>query len=111
MPIDPRGIAGLGARDCGQPVLSGPLLDLDARLDRAFRGLAACWNAAEYRFPPFIRAEHLDRLDYFRSFPHLATFPVALSSEASNLKRFARDRARRRARGRAARERRRRSAT
>jgi hypothetical protein len=88
LPIDHRGIEGLGARDCGQPVLSGPLLELDARLDRAFRSLAECWNAAEYRFPPFIRAEHLDRLDYFRSFPHLATFPVALSSEAANLKRF-----------------------
>jgi len=89
LPIDPRGIAGLGARDCGHPVLSGPLLDLDARLDRAFLRLSARWNAAEYRFPPFIRAEHLDRLDYFRSFPHLATFPVALASEASNLRRFA----------------------
>ena len=76
MPIDPRGIAGLGARDCGQPVLSGALLELDAKLDRAFRDLARCWSAAEYRFPPFLRAEHLDRLDYFRSFPHLATFPV-----------------------------------
>ncbi len=89
MPIDPRGIEGLGARDCGQPVLSGPLLELDRRLDRAFLGWAARWNATEYRFPPFIRAEHLDRLDYFRSFPHLATFPVALTREASKLRRFA----------------------
>jgi len=89
LPIDVRGIEGLGARDCGHPVLSGPLLELDRSLDRAFLALAARWNATEYRFPPFLRAEHLDRLDYFRSFPHLATFPVALEREPSALRHFA----------------------
>jgi seryl-tRNA synthetase len=85
--LDLTGLEGLGAREAGS-VLSGSLLELESRLDRLFVGLAARWRAREYRFPSFIPAESLHRLDYFHSFPHLATFPVALDPHPENLARF-----------------------
>ena len=86
-------IGGTGNRDRGQTVLSGDLLDLDTCLDSIFTGWARCWNAAEYRFPACVEARHLERLDYFRSFPHLATFPVTLDRQHDNIDGFARDHA------------------
>lgn len=80
---------GIGHRDRGQTVLSGDLLELDRRLDRVFTGWAYTWNAVEYRFPACVEARHLERLDYFQSFPHLATFPVSLSREKGNIEGFA----------------------
>lgn len=81
---------GLGWQDSGQSVLSGPLLALADRLDRSFVAMAQSWNAREYRFPTFVSAAQLQRLDYFRSFPHLVTFPVHLDPDEANLERFAR---------------------
>lgn len=81
---------GLGHRDRGLTVLSGELLALDRRLDGLFVSWAGHLGAREYRFPPCIEARHLDRLDYFRSFPHLATFPATLSDEHGNIERFSR---------------------
>ncbi|MDX1433567.1 MAG: hypothetical protein R3286_14085 [Gammaproteobacteria bacterium] len=80
----------LGHRGRGLTVLSGALLDLDRRLDRVFVSWAEHLGAREYRFPPCIEAHHLDRLDYFRSFPHLATFPATLDGARENLEAFAR---------------------
>lgn len=85
--------AGAGHRERGQTVLTGDLLDLDARLDSIFTGWARCWNAAEYRFPACVEARYLERLDYFQSFPHLATFPVTLDKEHDNIREFARGQA------------------
>jgi seryl-tRNA synthetase len=79
---------GLGWHPNGQATLSGPLLALSERLDRAFLRIASAWGADEFRFPTFIRAAELDRLDYFRSFPQLATFPVCLDMDAKNLEAF-----------------------
>jgi seryl-tRNA synthetase len=76
---------GLTWHDNGQAVLSGPALKLFHDLDRAFLALATHWDADEYRFPTFVSARELHRLDYFRSFPHLATFPVCLDHEDANL--------------------------
>src|SRR5262249_43552426 len=42
-----------------------------------------------FRFPAVLPASELDRLDYFRSFPHLATFPVVLDDSPENLRRLA----------------------
>ena len=89
----PQGIAptaDVGHRDRGQTVLSGDLLDLDRRLDAVFTGWAQRWDAVEYRFPACVEARYLQRLDYFQSFPHLATFPVTLDKEQDNLRGFAR---------------------
>jgi hypothetical protein len=81
---------GLGWHDNGQCVLSGPLLEWIDALDRTFCLLARSWGAVEYRFPTFIRAAELHKLDYFRSFPHLVSFPVALDGRDENLEQFVR---------------------
>ncbi|HWL85005.1 MAG TPA: aminoacyl--tRNA ligase-related protein [Polyangiaceae bacterium] len=82
---------GLGWQESGQSVLSGKLLELEARVDQSFVALARAWNALEYRFPTFISAVELQKLDYFRSFPHLVSFPVSLDPEEANLEHFARE--------------------
>ncbi len=74
----------------GQSSLTGPLLDLYRRVDRMFVGWAAEWGAGDYLFPPFLSARDLAGVDYLRSFPHLATFPVALDPADENLLEFTR---------------------
>ncbi len=81
-------VEGLGWMGNGQAVLSGALLALADRLDQLFCRLASRWGAAELRFPTFIPAAELDRVDYFRSFPQLATFPACLAEDDENLERF-----------------------
>lgn len=68
-----------------QSTLRGSLLALYRRLDAIFAG-----DAAEAQYPALIEAEHLARLDYFRSFPHLCTFACNLPADADTLASFAR---------------------
>ena len=82
------GTIGLGWRDNGQVILSGPLQRLASRLDAAFLRLASAWMAVDERHPPTIPARELDRADYFQSFPHLATFTVCLDQDEDNLEAF-----------------------
>lgn len=72
----------------GQSVLSGPLLELAERIDHRFLILSARWGATDHRFPTFLAATVLERIDWFRSFPQLATFPVCLDRDEANLTRF-----------------------
>lgn len=72
----------------GYIALSGPLLELADRLDRRFCELAAWWSAEEHRFPPFLPATVLERIDWFRSFPQLANFPASLDADETNLAAF-----------------------
>lgn len=72
----------------GQSSFSGPLLDLYRRLDNHFLAWAAAYRAAEHQFPIFISAAELNKLDYFRNFPHLVTFPVTLDAGEENMSRF-----------------------
>jgi len=81
-------VAGLRWSANGQATLSGPLLDLAERLDRRFLALARRWAPEELRFPALIPAAELERIDYFRSFPHLATFPTCLAADEANLESF-----------------------
>ncbi len=74
--------------DNGQSNLCGSLLRLFQELDRFFVRLGSECGATEYQFPTFIRAVELRKLDYFRSFPHLITFPVVLSPEDENIRTF-----------------------
>jgi len=83
------GIPGLRWMENGQASLSGPLLELERRLERMFLSWAAAEGAAEHRFPTFLPARELGKLDYFRSFAHLVTFPVALDPAQPNLEQFA----------------------
>lgn len=72
----------------GQAGYGGALLALSRKLDALFVGWAAELRAAEYAFPPFLRAEDLSRIDYLKSFPHLATFPVTLQPDEANIEQF-----------------------
>ena len=89
MQLDLDQVPGLSIRENGQTVLSGELAAARPDARRPVRRLAAGFGAEEYRFPPQIPARLLERIDYFRSFPHLATFPVALDKDADNLREFA----------------------
>ncbi len=73
-----------------QAVLTGALLDLYKRLDAVFARLGAHEHAPEVLYPTLLDAEHLAKLDYFRSFPHLATFACNLDRDPDNLGTFAR---------------------
>lgn len=72
----------------GHSAFSGPLLALFQKLDGLFLRWAANSQARDYVFPPCLPAAALARVDYFRSFPHLVTFPVALAAQDTNLKQF-----------------------
>lgn len=87
--IDFERLRGYRWYENGQSALGGPLFKLFQRLDRLFLSWAERCQAREYLFPPFIPARVLAKLDYFRSFPHLVTFPVTLESSEGNLKQFA----------------------
>lgn len=89
MAVDLHALDGLACHANGQVTLSGPLLRLERELDALFLAWAADCGAVEYRFPPLVPARALDRIDYFHSFPHLATFPVALSRDDAHLRAFA----------------------
>jgi len=90
MPSEDRfkNLSGYRWLENGQSALSGGLLDLYRRLDRLFLRWAEEGRAVEFLFPTFIPARELAKLDYFRSFPHLVTFPVTLDADEENLKRF-----------------------
>jgi len=88
MGTDVQTVPGLRWHANGQAALSGPLLGLARRLDGAFAALAGEWQAEEHQFPTLISAADLDRLDYFRSFPQLATFAATLDQQADNLDQF-----------------------
>ena len=73
----------------GQAVLSGALLALAEQVDGWFAGLAARrWQAEEFRAPTFLAAAELERIDWFRAFPQLATFPAVLADDETNLDAF-----------------------
>lgn len=74
--------------ESGQAALSGALLRALERLDRRFLRWARAQGAEEHRFPIFIAARELEKLDYFRSFPHLVTFPVAVAASPEALRAF-----------------------
>src|SRR2546428_4690988 len=90
MALDLKKLDGIGWQENGQAVLSGMALAMLRRLDRLFLRWAGECGAEEYRFPTFIEAGQLHKLDYFRSFPHLVTFPVALDTSPEHLKEFSR---------------------
>lgn len=84
-----RHIPGLEWQPSGLAVLSGPLLAAYRFLDVRFARWAREAGATEYRFPVFLPARELHRFDYFRSFPHRVTFPVALDEDPEALAIFA----------------------
>jgi len=79
---------GLSEHAPGLCAIYGPLLNLDKSLDAIFLSWAHQFKALEYSFPQFLAVKHLDRLQYFTSFPHLATFAVTLDRDEDELTRF-----------------------
>lgn len=73
-----------------QAVLAGSLLSLYRRLDAAFARLGTAEQAPEVMYPTLLGAAQLAKLDYFRSFPHMATFACNLERDPDNLGTFAR---------------------
>lgn len=74
-----------------QPILGGKILGLAHDLDRLFVHWAGKFGAEEQRYPALVSVEDLNKLEYFKSFPHQAIFPVTLSPEDENLNKFADD--------------------
>jgi seryl-tRNA synthetase len=78
----------LGWDPCGQASFGGQLLKLYQSLDAFFVRWAASIDASEFAFPTFIEAAQLNKVGYFKSFPHLVTFPVSLDSQEEALRNF-----------------------
>jgi hypothetical protein len=57
--------------------------------ENQFLGLAASFNAAPYRFPTLIPARYLERVNYFRAFPHSLSFATHLREDLDVIDDFA----------------------
>jgi hypothetical protein len=69
----------------------GPLLTrLIAFFEGRFLALADSFEAAPYRFPTLIPARSLERVGYFRAFPHSLTFATHLREDLDAIDDFAR---------------------
>jgi seryl-tRNA synthetase len=84
-------VDGLRVTHDNKTVLSGAVLELAHRLDRLFDYWAVQFGAEEHRYSPLVSVEQLHKLEYFKSFPHQAIFPVSLSPEDGNLSAFSDD--------------------
>ncbi len=73
----------------GHSALDGSKLRLFQDLDRLFLSLARDCGAQEYQFPAVIPASELNKIGYFKSFPHHMTFPVGLDPDHDNVCEFA----------------------
>jgi seryl-tRNA synthetase len=74
-----RGIYTLG------PLISGLIEYFEGR----FMALAESFSATPYRFPTLISAKFLDRVNYFKAFPHSLSFVTHLREELGNIDQFA----------------------
>lgn len=82
-------INGIDWSENGLLAISGDVLSLYKSLDGLFYKWAhEEFQAKEYLFPTFINVQELEKISYFTSFPHLATFPTSLLLDDGNLKRF-----------------------
>lgn len=72
----------------GHSTLVGKKLKLFQDLDRVFLSWAKECNAVEYQFPSMIPARELNKIGYFKSFPHHLTFPATLGGDQKNLADF-----------------------
>jgi hypothetical protein len=54
-----------------------------------FLGLASSFSAAPYRFPTLIPARYLERVNYFRAFPHSLSFATHLREDLDVIDDFA----------------------
>jgi seryl-tRNA synthetase len=74
-----RGIYTLG------PLISGLIGYFESR----FMALAESFSATLYRFPTLISAKFLDRVNYFKAFPHSLSFVTHLREDLGTIDQFA----------------------
>ncbi|MBN2677652.1 MAG: hypothetical protein JXR32_06255 [Anaerolineaceae bacterium] len=68
----------------------GPLVTrLIDYFEKCFVELADFFSAVPYRFPTLISAKYLDRVNYFRAFPHSLSFVTHLREDLDNIDHFA----------------------
>ena len=68
----------------------GPLIThLIDYFEQHFIVLADSFEAAPYRFPTLIPAEYMERVNYFRAFPHSLTFATHLRQDIDAIEHFA----------------------
>lgn len=80
---DPNAVYGNGLT-----AFTGVKLQLFQQLERLYLSWAAECDAVDYQFPVMIPARELNKIGYFKSFPHHLTFPVGLDSDHQNLADF-----------------------
>ncbi len=85
IPYEMHNTPGLHCYDNGQIGLSGDMLNIWQILDQTIVAWAEQINAREHLFPPMIAASELQKIEYFDSFPHLATFAITLKPTTPNL--------------------------
>jgi seryl-tRNA synthetase len=70
----------------------GPLVTrLVDFFEERFLGLADSFSASPYRFPTLIPARYLERVNYFRAFPHSLTFTTHLREDLDAIDHFAQE--------------------
>jgi hypothetical protein len=94
MAADPASHPHLAVYPNGQVGVSEDLLRLDRALDAKLASWANARRAIEHRFPPIVPAAELEKISYLSSFPHLATFPVALARDDAGIAGFVETRGR-----------------
>ncbi len=77
------------SQEAGGIYALGPLLArLIAYFETQFVALADSFGAEPYRFPTLIPARYLERVNYFRAFPHSLTFATHLREDLEVIDRF-----------------------
>jgi hypothetical protein len=82
MSVEPLNPAPIAVRN-GLATIGSEAFKLWAELEACYLDWAARCGAAEYRFPAALPVADLDRLDYFRNFPHLAVLASGISAARS----------------------------
>lgn len=62
-----------------------------AHVDRRLEGIAAAMGARPYRFPALISPAYLERVQYFKNFPHSLSFVTHLNPDIEDIRRFGND--------------------
>jgi len=72
--------------------VTGPLLSrVIEHFERRLLGVATTMNASPYRFPALISPEYMEKVQYFKNFPHSLTFATHLRENLPDIQRFSCD--------------------
>jgi len=89
-PLPALQVQGEVSREADGIYALGPLVAwLIEDFEKRLLDLAASFGAAPYRFPALIPARYLERVNYFRAFPHSLTFATHLRTDLEAIDHFA----------------------